>query len=71
MPFAQRMYDLRAKHGFTQQECADALGVRQNTYSEMEAGAIRFRRRDLVTLAVLYGMDPEDAFPQLSEAEVA
>lgn len=62
-PIARRMAELRAEHGRTQTECAEALGVRQNTYSEMESGGIRLRRRDLVTLAVLYGMEPEEAFP--------
>jgi transcriptional regulator with XRE-family HTH domain len=58
-----RMHELRTEYGLTQQECADALGVAQNTYAQMESGAIRFRRRDLVTLAVLYGLSLEDAFP--------
>jgi transcriptional regulator with XRE-family HTH domain len=57
------MAELRAEHGLTQQQCADALGVAQNTYAEMETGRIRFRRRDLVTLAVLYGLPLEEAFP--------
>lgn len=63
LPVARRMAELRDRHGRTQVECAEALGIRQNTYSEMESGKLRFRRRDLVTLAVLYGMDPAEAFP--------
>lgn len=63
LPLARRMAELRAEHGLTQQQCADALGVAQNTYAEMETGHIRFRRRDLVTLAVLYGLPLEEAFP--------
>lgn len=63
MPIARRMAQIRAEHGMTQQQCADALGIQQNTYSEMETGHTRFRRRDLVTLAVLYGVEPEEAFP--------
>lgn len=70
-PIARRMAELRAEHGVTQQACADALGIQQNTYSEMESGHTRFRRRDLVTLAVLYGIEPEDAFPAFFGAEVA
>lgn len=58
-----RMAELREQYDRTQQECADALGVAQNTYAQMESGVIRFRRRDLVTLAVLYGMKLERAFP--------
>jgi transcriptional regulator with XRE-family HTH domain len=63
LPLARRMEELRLGHRHTQQECADALGVGQSTYAQMESGDIRFRRRDLVTLSVLYGMDPEEAFP--------
>jgi transcriptional regulator with XRE-family HTH domain len=59
----RRMAELREEHRRTQQECADALGVAQNTYAQMESGVIRFRRRDLVTLAVLYGLRLEKAFP--------
>lgn len=58
-----RMAELREEYDRTQQECADALGVAQNTYAQMESGTIRFRRRDLVTLAVLYGLKLEKAFP--------
>jgi transcriptional regulator with XRE-family HTH domain len=60
---ARRMAALRAEHGRTQVQCATALGVAQPTYAEMESGVGRIRRRDLVTLAHLYGIAPEDAFP--------
>jgi transcriptional regulator with XRE-family HTH domain len=63
MPLARRMEQLRNTRRLTQQECADALGVGQSTYAQMESGEIRFRRRDLVTLAVLYGLTLDDAFP--------
>lgn len=58
-----RMAELREEYNRTQRECADALGIAQNTYAQMESGVIRFRRRDLVTLAVLYGLKLERAFP--------
>lgn len=60
---ASRMVELRRQYGRTQQACADALGIAQNSYAEMEAGKLRIRRRDLVTLAVFYGLPLEDAFP--------
>ena len=69
LPLARRMAELRTAHGLTQRQCADALGVTQSTYAEMEAGRIRFRRRDLVTLAVLYGLPLEEAFPSFFEAD--
>lgn len=63
----RRMAELRKEHGKTQQECADALGVAQPTYAEMEGGQGRIRRRDLVTLAVLYGVTLDVAFPAFGE----
>lgn len=71
MPVTRRMKELRARHGFTQAECAQALGIRQNTYSEMESGKTRLRRRDLVTLSVLFEMEPTEAFPVLEGEEAA
>ena len=68
---ARRMAELRTRAGLTQQDCADALGVAQNTYAQMETGDIRFRRRDLVTLAVLYGMPMGEAFPEFTELRAA
>lgn len=61
--FADRMRELREEAGKGQQECADALGVTQPVYSEMENNQQSFRRRDLVTLAALYKMPLTKAFP--------
>lgn len=62
-PFADRMRELREGAGKGQRECADALGVSQSAYCDMENNNIAFRRRDLVTLAALYGMSLKKAFP--------
>jgi transcriptional regulator with XRE-family HTH domain len=64
---AARMRELRLHFRHTQQECADALGLTQESYAAMEGGNTRIRRRDLVTLSVLYGVAPEAAFPGLVE----
>lgn len=63
IPIGRRMAELRAEHGKTQTECAETLGVAQPTYAEMESGVGRFRSRDLIALAWMYGMEPKDAFP--------
>jgi transcriptional regulator with XRE-family HTH domain len=65
------MTELRAEHNVTQQQCADALGIMQHSYSALEKGRTRVRRRDLVTLAVLYGLTLAEAFPEFAESEVA
>lgn len=59
----ERMAELRAKYRHTQIECAAALGVAQSTYADMESGRGRIRRRDLVTIAALYGLTLGEAFP--------
>lgn len=64
---AARMRELRQHFRHTLQECADALGVATASYSDMERGESRIRRRDLVTLSVLYGIAPEQAFPGLTD----
>lgn len=62
---ATRMAELRGHFRHTQQECADALGIGQSSYAEMEAGNSRIRRRDMVTIAVHYGLPLSEAFPGL------
>lgn len=62
-PYAARMRHLRLHHGRTLEACAAALGVTISSYDAMERNKIRFRRRDLVTLAALYELPLEEAFP--------
>ena len=66
---AARLKELRARHRHTQQECADALGLEQPSYADMEGGRSRIRRRDLVTIADLYGIAKHEAFPEFFDAE--
>ncbi len=61
--YAERMKFLREIHGESQQTCADALGIGQPAYWQMENNEQRIRRRDLVTLAHHYGLTLEEAFP--------
>ena len=67
-PLAARLCTLRAQFQRTQQECADALGIGQTSYARMEAGETPLRRRDKVTIAELYGIPLEEAFPADAEA---
>lgn len=70
-PHAARMRHLRLLHGLTHEECGAALGVDYSTYAAMEANRVRFRRRDLVTLADLYQMPLDEAFPAHTAASKA
>ena len=46
--------DLREDHDLTQQQVADYLNIRQNTYSQYETGSRQIPVEVLVALAVLY-----------------
>ena len=49
-----RIRDLREDHDLTQQQVADYLKIRQNTYSQYETGSRQIPVEVLVALAVLY-----------------
>lgn len=64
-----RMAELRVAAGLRQMDVAAWLGIGQPGYAGMETGGKRFRRRDLVTLAVCYGYPRHrlaEAFPELA-----
>lgn len=49
-----RIRDLREDHDFTQQQVADYLNIRQNTYSQYETGCRQIPMDVLIALAALY-----------------
>lgn len=49
-----RIRDLREDHDYTQQQIADYLNIRQNTYSQYETGSRQIPVDVLITLAKLY-----------------
>ena len=49
-----RIRDLREDHDFTQQQVADFLNIRQNTYSQYETGNRQIPMDVLIALAALY-----------------
>lgn len=49
-----RLRDLREDHDLTQKELAKYLNIRQNTYSQYEAGLRQIPISSLITLAVFY-----------------
>ena len=50
----ERIRDLRVDHGYTQQQVADYLGVKQNTYSQYEIGVLNYPLDVVIKLADLY-----------------
>ena len=49
-----RIRDLREDNDYTQQEIADYLHIRQNTYSQYETGHRQLPTEILIALAALY-----------------
>jgi len=50
----QRIRDLRNDHDLTQEQVAEILNVKQNTYSQYEIGTVSFPLDAVVKLAVFY-----------------
>lgn len=54
MIFPERLKQLRQKKGLTQQEIAELLGVKRNTYSDWENGKTEPNFETLLKLADLF-----------------
>ena len=52
----ERIRNLRIDNGYTQQQVADYLNVRQNTYSQYETGVLYYSLEMVGKLADLYGV---------------
>ena len=52
----ERIRNLRIDNGYTQQQVADYLNVRQNTYSQYEIGVLRYPVDVLMKLADFYNV---------------
>ena len=55
LPF-ENIRNLRIDRGFTQQQVAEYLNIRQNTYSQYEIGVLNYPIDVLMKLADLYGV---------------
>lgn len=61
--------DLRERAGLTQQVCADALGIKVQTYCMKEQGQRGVEPEELALLADLYGLPLTEAFPGYEPSE--
>lgn len=50
----ERIRNLRIDNNFTQQQVADYLNVKQNTYSQYELGVLNYPVDVLIKLSILY-----------------
>lgn len=51
----ERIRNLRTDRDLTQQEIADVLHIKQNTYSQYETGTLNYPLDVVITLAQFYG----------------
>ena len=58
--FAQRLFELRQEHGYSQEELAEALGVSRQAISNWERGATSPDTNNLVALARLYKVSVDE-----------
>src|SRR5688500_9701558 len=56
----RRIADLRLKHGFTQQELADRVGISRTALSHVEAGMSDPGERTVTLLAGVFKMEPHE-----------
>ncbi len=61
--------NLRLQHGYTQKELADALNVKQNTYSQYETGAREVSLQTLIALATFYNTSTDYVLGLTEEEE--
>ena len=52
----EKVRELRLKHGYSQQDVADALFMSQNSYSEFECGKRKLDLERLYEMSVFYGV---------------
>lgn len=55
LPF-ENIRSLRIDSGYTQQQIADYLNIKQNTYSQYEVGTLHYPVDTLMKLADFYGV---------------
>lgn len=54
--FSGRLKDLRLQHGFSQEELAEQIGIKRNTYSDWENGKCKPNYEKLEKIADFFGV---------------
>lgn len=59
MNFTQRIKELREEAGYTQNQIAEMLGIKQNTYSQYENGVRELPFEYLIELSKIYSVSTD------------
>lgn len=62
-----RLLEYRKKHGYTQQQIADMMGMHYSTYGKMESGEIKVDIEKGLKLAKIYGVTLDTLFGKQAE----
>lgn len=62
-----RLLEYRRKHGYTQQQIADKMGMHYSTYGKMESGEIKVDIEKGLKLAKIYDVTLNDLFGKQEE----
>ena len=67
MSFADRLKEYRRDRGFSQEDLAERLGVSRQAVSKWETGTSDPSTSNLLALAKLYGISPEELLREVQE----
>ena len=67
MILAEKITEERKKNGWSQEEMADKLGVSRQAVSKWESGASDPSTSNLLALARLFGISPEELLKSVQE----
>ena len=65
MELYEKLYELRRASGMSQEELAEKLGVSRQAVSKWESGASDPSTTNLMALAKLFGMTPEELLREM------
>lgn len=66
-----KLKELRLSKGYTQVDVANALGIKQHSYSGWESGLATPSREKILTLAGYFGVTPDEMFDVFTETKKA
>lgn len=66
-----KLKELRLSKGYTQVDVANALGIKQHSYSAWESGTVTPSREKILTLAGYFNVSPDEMFDVFTETKEA
>lgn len=64
-----KLYAIRKQKGLTQAQVAEAAGLSDRTYADIERGSVNMRIESVLKICEALGITPNDIFVEIQEAE--